>query len=354
MESILIIFGLVIAFIGLFFASISLGAKLLPNWIYQGPVTDHFDGRKFHFKGMTNRTLSEVLYWRFSRKPVPWPKHVPLTKIFPAPQKRHTGNDPLITFIGHSSFLVQWKGLNILIDPVYQTFVGPNSWNLLAIKRVHEPGIKFDELPPIDVVLVSHNHFDHMDISTLRKLWEKDRPLIITGLGNRKKLENNGIEKVVELDWWDEKALNEDLEIQYLPAKHSSNRSVYDFDFTLWGGFAIKAKDKYLYYSGDTAYDSHFKEIKNRLGSPFFAVLPIGAYEPRWFMDRVHMNPEEMLFAWKDLGAKYAMTVHFGMLPLADEGIDEPTDSLKGFMAEENLTAEQIWIPLPGESRKLL
>lgn len=346
--AIVVVLILVLSFI-LFVVCVDV---FLPNWIYKGPKTKHFNGRRFFFPGVAKRTPIDVFKWMLTRKPVKWPDHRPLERKYSPPPERVSGDTPLVTFISHASILVQWRNLNILIDPVYAETLGPQYCTWFNIKRVHEPGVSFDDLPPIDLVLVSHSHYDHMDIDVLKELSDTHQPLMVTGLGCKSFFDKKNIPNVVELDWWDSHTPAQDFKITFLPAIHSSNRSIFDVDFTLWGGFAIELKDQgYIYFSSDTGYGSHWKEIKAKLGPPRLAILPIGAYEVRWFMKRVHMNPEDMLQSMEDLSAQYGMAVHFGMFPLADEGIDEPVDFLSSFMREKSLSNDYIWIPYPGESR---
>lgn len=324
--------------------------KLIPNRIYKGPVTSHFNGRCFHFPGFKKRNPWQIFWWLLTRKPIPWPKFRPLARQFPPPPAKH--ESLLVTFLGHASLLIQWNNFNILIDPVYQNELGPKFPSFFNIKGVHPPGVSFEDLPSIDLILISHNHYDHMDIDTLKELEFKHSPIILTGLGNKKILTQEGLQQVYALDWWQNFMLSEDFEILFLPAVHSSNRTIFDHDFTLWGGFGIKFKDKYIYYSGDTAYGPHFNEMREKLNSPSLAILPIGAYEPRWFMKSVHMNPEDMLEAVNCLNPHSVMAIHFGRFPLADEGIDEPAEKLCSLMEKEKISEEFIWIPKPGESRE--
>lgn len=344
----LMIFCVPILLIILFFGSVILTNRFRPNKFYQGPVTDHFDGRHFYYPGAQRKSLWEVLKWYWTRKPTPWPKKVELNTRFQPPAKHVEGEKPQVSYIGHASIFLQWKHLNILIDPVYSEKVGPSYVSWLKIRRVQEPGINFEDLPPIDIVLVSHGHYDHMDIETLKRLQEEKNPLFITSLGHKKVLNDEGVQNVIEMDWWQTHEVDKDFKIHFLPTKHASNRSLYDIDSSLWGCFGIESKDHgYVLFGGDSAYGHHWKMIKEKMGIPRLAMLPIGAYKPRWFMKRVHMDPSEMLDALKDLGDPKGMAIHFGTFPLSDEGIDEPVKTLQSLMGTKD-----IWIPLPGQTRQ--
>ncbi len=340
-----------ILLLGLFFLTygvIILSNKFLPNRYYQGPISDHFDGRHFYFPGARKRALWEVLTWLLTRKQTSWPKKVEQNHHFPPPKKHTEDDKPQITYIGHSSILLQWKNLNILLDPIYSEKVGPSFLPWLKIARVSEPGIKFEDLPPINVVLITHGHYDHMDIDTLKRLQSEKNPLFISSLGHKRFLNDQEIQNVIEMDWWQKHKIDEKFQIIFLPTKHSSNRSLLDIDLTLWGCFGIELKDHgYILFGGDSAYGPHWKKIQEKLGVPRAALLPIGAYKPRWFMEMVHMNPEEMIEALNDLGDPKGIAIHFGTFPLTDEGIDEPVNALQKLKGTKD-----IWIPLPGESRQ--
>lgn len=284
-------------------------------------VSDHYDGKTFFNPGQKGdlKSFWQVLKWKMTADTVEWPEHVP-NKNYPfrpiTPTEKVNA-----TFINHSTFLIQLQGMNILTDPVYSeraspyTFVGP--------KRARLPGIPFEVLPKIDVVVISHNHYDHMDMETLKQLDAKFHPLFLVPLGDEKKLRKNGIQTVKAMDWWEEVKVR-DVKITFAPAKHWSARELWDKNECLWGSFMIDSGNSKIYHAGDTGYGPHFLDIKSRLGAPDLALLPIGAYMPRWFMKPHHMDPEDAVKAHIDLGSAKSIGMHFGSFQLTDEGIDEP------------------------------
>lgn len=307
--------------------------------------SDHYDGKKFHNNPLSNHTFNDTLKWMLTRKPARWPKEVVYPKSTPP---RFAENELLITFVNHSTLLIQWDGINILTDPIWSQRAGPLQG--LGPKRVCEPGINFEDLPPIDLVLISHNHYDHMDLSTLRQIQNQFHPLFITGLGNRDYLERKKLENVIELDWWQKITPKAHIDITFVPSKHFSMRNVWNRNKTLWGGFVLKKEDELLYFAGDTAYGAHFKEIRNHFGSPKIAFLPIGAFEPRWFMEIVHMSPDEAIQAHQDLGSPKSIAIHFGTFRLADEDFDAPARLLNIGLKKNKISEEEFLILKPGES----
>ncbi|HEX4048878.1 MAG TPA: MBL fold metallo-hydrolase, partial [Elusimicrobiota bacterium] len=231
-----------------------------------------------------------------------------------------------VTGINHATELVQFQGLNVLTDPVFSDRVGPGG--LIGPRRVRPPGLSFDALPPIGVVLVSHNHYDHMDLRTLVRLYRRDRPRFVVPLGNADALEAAGIEGTVELDWWGEAPLGDEASAVLVPVQHWSGRGLFDRRRALWGGFYFRRGGASVLFAGDTGYGAHFSMIRERLGSPDLSILPIGAYEPRWFMKDQHVNPDEAVRAHLDLGSRLSVGMHFGTFHLTDEGIDDPVKAL--------------------------
>jgi len=252
----------------------------------------------------------------------PWPTHVDEPAATPAAL-----GDALValTFIGHSTFLIQTAAGNILTDPMYSERAGP--FNRMGPRRVRRPAVAFDDLPPIAMVLLSHNHYDHCDRRTLRRLANRFDPLVVTPLGNAPLVRSCGLRRIEALDWW-QQARTAALPITLTPAQHFSARTPFDRNRALWGGFVIELPEARIYFAGDTAYGSFFPDIRERLGPIDVALLPIGAYEPRWFMRAVHVNPEEAVQAHLDLRAALSIGMHFGTFQLTKEGIDEPLRAL--------------------------
>ena len=272
----------------------------------QSPLSDHYDGKRFHNRQSPPHNLWKVLKWMAKRrsKPVHTKRTVsPLVEI----DARPPPHEMWVTFINHSTFLIQWAGLNILTDPLFSKRASPFRW--IGPKRSHPPGIAFHNLPPIDLVLISHNHYDHMDLPTLKALAKSCHPLMVTGLGNAHPLQAQGIKKPIELDWWDETTVSADFSVTYVPAEHFSARWLHDRNRALWGGFVLKSlkENKTLYFAGDSGYGPHFSQIKAKLGAPALSLLPIGAYEPRWIMSPVHMSPEDAVLAHEDLDHRHAL-----------------------------------------------
>jgi len=284
--------------------------------------SDHFDGRRFiNPIGFAGQPFSRVP--RMLREPrTPWPPHVDVQTQRPPALD---GAAALVSFIGQSTFLIQTPAGNILTDPMYSQRAGP--FNRVGPRRVRQPAVGFDDLPPISTVLLSHNHYDHCDLRTLRMLAERFDPIVITPLGNRLLVRSAGIRRVEELDWWQD-ARDARLPITLTPAQHFSARTPFDRNRALWSGFVLVSRDKRMYFAGDTAYGSFFRDIGRRCGPIDLALLPIGAYEPRWFMSVVHMNPAEAVQAHLDLDAAESIAMHYGTFQLTTEGIDEPARAL--------------------------
>jgi L-ascorbate metabolism protein UlaG (beta-lactamase superfamily) len=300
------------------------------------PISDHYDGAHFFNPEPTVRTGDRrrnffVTFLRSRIKKDPavwaqWPDHIE-NAAYPPPAGEVQAGTTDVTFIGHSSFLLRLPGLNVLTDPVFSNRCSPVPF--IGPKRVRAPGMALAALPKIDLLLLSHNHYDHMDLSSLRKLRKRFPSMrIVTGLGNMKYLARKGLPGAVELDWWQTHGLGE-TRITATPARHFAARSLRDRNETLWAGFMLEHRGVKIYFAGDTGYTKFFHEIRQQLGAPDIALLPIGAYEPRWFMGVVHMNPEDAVQAFQDLGARRAIGMHFGTFQLTAEAIDAPEKDLE-------------------------
>ena len=288
------------------------------------PKSDHCDGTRFFNPGPPEaRGLRDLLRWRRENNRAPWPAWVE-DPPFPPPPDCPPGH-AAITFIGHASFLLRLGGLAILADPVFSDRCSPVQW--AGPRRVRRPGLALDALPPIDLVLLSHNHYDHMDLPSLRRLHARDAPRIVTTLGNAGTLARAGLGGVDELDWW-QSARHGAVEVTATPARHFSRRSPGDSNRSLWAGFMLRVAGGGLLFAGDSGAGPHWAEIRERLGAPGVALLPVGAYEPRWFMAPVHMNPAEAVDAHFALGARRSIGMHFGTFQLTDEAIDAPAEAL--------------------------
>ncbi|EEF58710.1 MBL fold metallo-hydrolase [Pedosphaera parvula] len=302
--------------------------------------SDHFDGKKFFNPRVSgDKTLGDLFRWMTSGQRKKWPLHIENT-FQPRLPASLAPDESALTFINHSTFLIQFSGLNILTDPIFSERASPVRW--AGPKRVRAPGINFLALPQIHLVLVSHNHYDHMDVLTLRKLAKTFNPMFITPLGNGRILKRNGIHNFIELDWWQSHHFGSAARIISTPTQHFSSRTAFDRNRALWSGFAIQNHNMTVHFAGDSGYERHFKEIAERLGKIDVALLPIGAYEPRWFMQSVHMNPDEAVQAHLDLGARQSIGMHFGTFQLTDEGIDEPLVALRSALKSKAVDAEKF------------
>jgi L-ascorbate metabolism protein UlaG (beta-lactamase superfamily) len=236
-----------------------------------------------------------------------------------------------VTFVNHATVLLQMDGVNILTDPVWSERVSPVSF--AGPRRHRPPGLRFEDLPPIDAVLVSHNHYDHMDLATLRQLAGAHRPPVFTGLGNTKFLTRQDVPGARDLDWWESAPLGAGVTVTAVPARHFSTRGFIDRDRTLWCGYVVEGPSGSVYFAGDTGWGSHFEKIGRRFPNLRLALLPIGAYRPRWFMAPAHIDPEDAVRAHETLGAATSIAIHFGTFAQADDGETEPIEELRAALA---------------------
>lgn len=311
------------------------------------PKSNHYNGDLFHNPGEKpfGKSLWEVIKWKLTSDVVEFPEKVPIENY---PLRPLMADDLVnVTFINHATMLIQLPGLNILTDPVYSERVSPLSF--MGPKRVKEPGLPFDVLPKIDIVTVSHNHYDHLDIDTLKRLDDKFHPLFLVPLGDEVLLGKSGIQNIKAMDWWEEVKVK-DTVITFTPAQHWSGRTLWDRNECLWGGFMINNGAQKIFHAGDTGMGPHFLEIKTRLGNPDLALLPIGAYKPRWFMKHQHMTPEEAVEAHKILAATRSIGMHFGTFQLTDEGINEPKEDLIKAREKAGLKAEDFLVLDQGQA----
>jgi L-ascorbate metabolism protein UlaG (beta-lactamase superfamily) len=312
--------------------------------VHNGKRNDHFDGRRFFNPNGANGQP----FWKVPRllltPRTKWPTGVP---VEPRQPPTPGPGEVVVTFIGHATFLIQAGTTSILIDPVYYRRASPVSF--AGPRRARLPGVRFQDLPAISLVLLSHNHYDHCDIGTLRRLEQRFHAPVVTPLGNGRLLRSAGVVLVEEIDWW-EAASTAPVPITLTPAQHFSARHMFDRNRALWGGFLMKIAGHRILFAGDTGYGPHLREIAVRLGPIDLALLPIGAYEPRWFMKDIHMNPAEAVQAHLDLAARQSVAMHFGTFQLTPEGIDDPPRELANALRERAVPAEQFRIMDVGES----
>lgn len=319
---------------------------------YKGSKSDHFDGdRFFNPGGVPPRGLWEVFKWKaFGDGAQKWPKNVENTAK-PQLNLKPASNEVVVTFVNHAMVLLQFEGLNILTDPHLSERASPVSW--AGPKRVRKPGVSFEEIPKIDVIAVSHNHYDHLDIPTLQKISQRDQPKIFIPLGDGALLAKNKISNFQELDWWQEVQINPVFKVIFTPCHHWSARGVFDRNKSLWGSFTFDYKGAKLHFGGDTGYSPHFKMIAEKLGPMSFSMLPIGAYEPRWFMKEQHLNPDDAVLAHLDLKSKKSMGIHFGTFQLTDEGFDDPVKDLKKVLEKYKIPETDFTTLEVGETRRV-
>ena len=310
------------------------------------PKSDHFDGKKFfNPQKVTTKSLWQVLKWQLAGNQKSWPKWVQ-NKAVPAPQSPDSEKSVAVTFINHATYLFQTKSLNILIDPVFSNRVSPSQ--LIGPKRVRAPGLSLEKLPKIDLVLVTHNHYDHLDIEAIKCLEKLFNPIFVVPLGNAEIREKQNFSHVKELDWWESFEVS-DLKVTLTPAQHWSGRSLSDRYESLWGGFYLEFSNKKIFWAGDTGYSKHFHKICKKLGTPDLSFLPIGAYEPRWFMKDMHMNPRDAVKAHQDLQTPLSIGMHYGTFQLTDESLQSPAEELE--IAKKQNGISNFIVLLEGETR---
>jgi L-ascorbate metabolism protein UlaG (beta-lactamase superfamily) len=321
---------------------------------YAGPVSDHFDGERFFDPhGAPPRGRRDLLRWmadRYGRGTrAKWPAWAP-SPYADRPPARVEGAGWRVSYVGHASWLVQTAGLNILLDPVWSERASPLKF--AGPKRVNDPGVAFADMPPIDVVLVSHAHYDHLDVATLSRLAKAHRPRVITPLGNDAIMRSHDPAIAAEVyDWNDRADIGAGVAVTLIATRHWSARSLSDRNMSLWASFVIEAPGGKIYFVADSSYGDGrtFREAGERHGPFKLALLPIGAYEPRWFMSDQHMNPAESVQAFIDCGAETALGHHYGTFQLTDEAIDAPLHALADALKVAEISPERFRTLRPGE-----
>jgi L-ascorbate metabolism protein UlaG (beta-lactamase superfamily) len=314
------------------------------------PLSDHSDGRRFFNptlpKGFAHSRREVLKMLREPRRP--WPAWVENRGV-PRVNEKLGANEIAITFVNHATFLIQTGGVAILTDPIWSERASP--FRRIGPKRVRAPGIPFADLPAIDIALISHNHYDHLDIATLARLRRRFAPTVLAAAGDGRHIAPLGFTHVHELDWWEQIRFSDTLAVTFVPAQHFSARGLFDRQKSLWGGYVIESRGRRIYFGGDSGYSTHFADIGSRLGSPDLAMLGIGAYEPRWFMRPVHMNPAEAVRAHRDLGSRHSIGMHFGTFQLTTEAIDQPLADLKHALAADGIAEGEFITLHEGETR---
>jgi L-ascorbate metabolism protein UlaG (beta-lactamase superfamily) len=313
------------------------------------PVSDHFDGSRFHNRvtGSDYSLWQEVeIGWELRTKRKNWPARFETTPYRAPPDPVRNGIRVL--WVGHSTTLIQTPRLNIITDPILFDSIGPG---VFGLNTVTSPGLIIESLPPIDLILISHNHYDHLDVRSLRALFDRQRtapPKILVGRGLGPLLRNAGLSSYAELDW-DESVTIKDAQVYFLEAVHTSRRGIRDTNNTLWGSFLIDSPEGRIYFAGDSAYGTHFRRIYEKYGAPRVSLLPIGAYEPRWFMSRMHMNPDEAVRAYLDLHSESSIGIHFGLIDNAGESYEAPVEDLIAARRAHGVDATNFIAPHYGQ-----
>jgi L-ascorbate metabolism protein UlaG (beta-lactamase superfamily) len=306
--------------------------------------SDHFDGKKFFTPNAPReRGLGSLLRWMLTRDQAKWKEERRANPTLPLSSVE--GSRVLATFVNHSTVLIQTAGVNILTDPIWSERASPVQF--AGPKRFSRPGIDFDKLPPIHIVLLSHNHYDHMDEPTLRRLQQAHAPRVYAALGNEEPLTRAEMKRPRILDWWQSDRYSANLTVHCAPAQHFSGRSMADRDHSLWCSWVLDTPGGRIYFAGDTGFGPHFAEVKARFGEFRLAFLPIGAYAPRWFMSPVHMDPEEAVKAHEILNPTTSIAIHHECFSLADEPQYEPRERLEALAHERRLN---FIVPRNGEA----
>ncbi|GAB4421489.1 MAG: MBL fold metallo-hydrolase [Bacteriovoracaceae bacterium] len=313
------------------------------------PKVAPYDGKVFsNLHPFEKKGFLKFLKWRFTGERSDWPDWVEvLNKTVllerTAPRQIH------YSVINHATTLIQVDGINILTDPIWSDRCSPVSF--AGPKRVHRPGINFDDLPPIDLVLISHNHYDHLDLPTLKLLDQKFSPKFLVGLGQEIFLKSEGLKDVTEMDWY-ERFDFKGMPIDFVPAHHWSGRGLFDRFQMLWGGFVISSLSGPVYFAGDTGHSPLFKELREKYGPMKLSFLPIGAYEPRWFMKAAHVNGEEAFLVHRELESEVSVGMHFGTFQLTDESREGPMQKMQEIISK-NPEAKPFIVPEFGKIYQL-
>jgi len=332
-------------------AALFIVDKLLSAPKYVEDNSDHFDGKKFvNPDDAGTHHYGEVLKWWLggNDRGVWYDYDKNDLSNFPAPSPSVGHGKHRITFINHATFLIQINGQNILTDPVWSFRASPYQW--IGPKRKRPAGIDFDDLPQIDTVLLSHNHYDHLDIDTVKRLKNRFDPQFIVPLGVERYLHRQGVDQTIRMDWWDKYGLGHETKLTAVPARHFSGRGLFDRNKTLWCGYVLENPSGNIYFAGDTGYGDFLKEIKQQVGPINTSILPIGAYKPRWFMEAIHMSPEEAVKAHQEIQSQKSIAMHFGTFPMADDGMYEPLEDLKKARRQYRVSEREFLTLRQGES----
>jgi L-ascorbate metabolism protein UlaG (beta-lactamase superfamily) len=327
----------------------AVGYRASRNPYYDGPPSAHFDGVRFGIEGHSHdKPFTDLLKWRFGGEGrAQWPESFP-SPARDVPPARVEGAGLRVSYVGHASFLIQTHGVNLLIDPVWSERASPVRF--AGPKRVNAPGIDLADLPALDAVLVSHNHYDHLDLATLKALDASKPARIITPLGNDVIMAGERI-SAEGYDWGARVEIARGVSVHIEPIYHWSARGLMDRRMALWCAFVIETPSGKIYHVADTGFadGAFFHQMRAKHGGFKLAILPIGAYAPRWFMKNYHIDPQEAVQIMQICGAERALAHHWGTFPLADEPIDEPPQKLAQALAQQNIEASRFAVRRPGE-----
>lgn len=301
--------------------------------------------------------LYYLIKWKLNREKSQWPNLPKVNTVASVKlENKINNNEAVVTYINHASFLIQMNGLNIITDPIWSEYAGP--FGKFGVKRTIYPGINIEQLPKIDFILISHSHYDHLDLPSIEALTKNnDNIKILTGLGVNRYIDYcKTTTNCKELDWWDHiENKGSDIEFHFVPAHHWSSRTLFDKNTSLWGGFIIKSKDKSIYFAGDTGFGEGkiFRIIKEKFQNITLSILPIGAYKPEWFLQNMHSTPEESAKIFKILESEYAIPMHYDTFQLSDEEYQDPLIDLKQAITKHQIEKDKFQILSPGQSWQL-
>lgn len=320
------------------------------NRYYSGPVSDHFDGSVFFNPGgVAPRSFRDLLKWQMGTGRERWPREWPSPFAQARPAERIEGDGLRVIMVGHATLLIQTAGMNILTDPVWSQRCSPISF--LGPKRVNAPGIRLDRLPPIDLVLLTHNHYDHMDTRTLTKLHRAHGMRVVTPLGNDRIVRKAVRGLDVSAHDWGETVRVGPLTIHVEPTHHWSARGLGDRRMALWASFVVEGPAGRIYHVGDTGFHGgrNYRQAAQRHGGFRLAILPLGAFEPRWFMEAQHQNPDEAVRGMQLANASFAAGHHWATFQLTNEAIEEPRRQLADALQRHGVARERFRPMLAGE-----
>jgi L-ascorbate metabolism protein UlaG (beta-lactamase superfamily) len=309
--------------------------------------SDHFNGKTFFDPQMpSDHGFTDLLRWKLTSRPAAWPRAVAFAR---APLPRAPATGIAATWIGQSTYLLRGGGLSVITDPIFSAVAGPVSW--AGPRRVAPPGVDLRDLPRIDAILLSHDHYDHCDLRTLGFLARRDTPRVYAPLGHGSLLRGVGLTTVTELDWWESAPLGADATVTFVPAQHWCRRSPFATNTRLWGGHVLRMAGRSVYFVGDSGYrEGLFTRVRERVGAPDLALVPIGAYEPRWFMKDAHMNPHESVLVHRETGARVSAAMHWGTFQLTDEAYDAPVIHLRQAQRALEVPEAEFRVPAHGET----